>query len=198
MKHPNTMTEAERTERRDSFAGYSEGGQVERHAVPGGCYYLSERAGRYCLIAYKGKSLKPELYYSYPTAEKRAIRLASWVDGLRVESEARDKLRADRRNDTHSLRVGSVLFNSWGYEQTNIDWYQVVEVVSAKTVVIRKIARHLIPGEGISDMSGYSTPHVNNFTGEPMRVRANSHGVSMRHGHGSPWDGQPRYCSWYA
>lgn len=38
----------------------------------------------------------------------------------------------------HPLTVGTVLYSSWGYDQTNIDFYEVVKA-TAKTVTIRGI-----------------------------------------------------------
>jgi hypothetical protein len=198
FQHPNTMTEAERIAYRDARAGYSDGGQVERHIIAGGCYYLADRFGRHVAMGFQGKAIKPAFYYTFKTPEARAAYVAKWAESLRRCDEARAQRRADRRSDTHTLQVGAVLMRSWGYEQTNIDWYQVTAIVSDKMVVVRKIAGRIIPGEGISAMSGYTTPCLHQFVGEPMRVRAGKRGVSMKHGHASPWDGMPRYCSWYA
>lgn len=199
MRHPNTMTENERAEYRDARAGFTGDGQIERHLIAGGgCYYLSEQAGRFVVLAYEGKALRPTFHESFRTAEGRATRVAGWAERLRSRAVDRENLRAERKKDTHSLNVGAVLTHSWGYEQTNVDWYQVIAVVSDKTVVIRKIAPRVIDGEGLGSMAGHSTPHLHQFIGEPMRVRAGARGVSMRFGTAAPWDGMPRYCSWYA
>lgn len=47
-----------------------------------------------------------------------------------------------------SPKVGDILVCSWGYDQTNIDWYEVIAVTKA-SVRIRKMAgRILESGEG--------------------------------------------------
>jgi hypothetical protein len=50
------------------------------------------------------------------------------------------KKRAKLKASDH-WNVGDVLFNSWGYDHINVDWYQVVEVKS-KSIVIRPLARN--------------------------------------------------------
>ena len=44
----------------------------------------------------------------------------------------------------HPLQIGSILYTSWGYEQTNIDFYQVIELIGTSTVVLREIAQEKI------------------------------------------------------
>lgn len=44
-------------------------------------------------------------------------------------------------------KVGDVLVSSWGYEQTNIDYYQVVSV-TAKNVKIQKMSKTYLPAQG--------------------------------------------------
>ena len=40
---------------------------------------------------------------------------------------------------THSFKVGDVLESSWGYEQTNIDLYQVIALNGKSMVTVRAI-----------------------------------------------------------
>lgn len=39
------------------------------------------------------------------------------------------------------VKVGDIFYTSWGYEQTNLDFYQVVGLVGKVTVKLRKIAK---------------------------------------------------------
>lgn len=199
VKHPNTMIESERAARRDAFAGYADNNGVERHFIDGGCYYLSDRFGRYFAIGFIGKAIRPAFNYTFKTDQARADYIAKWTESLRRAQEARAQRRAEKRSETHGLQVGSVLVSSWGYDQTNVNWYQVTAVVSAKTVVVREIAGRTIPAaDGGSAMSGYSTPCLNQFVGESVRVRAGRHGVAVKSYRAAPWDGMPKHRSWDA
>lgn len=93
------------------------------------------------------------------------------------------------------LKVGDILYSSWGYDQTNIDFYEVVEV-KAKAVVIRKIESKVVRRETGADYV-VAVPHK--FTSPPM-VKiprdAGSLGVAVRinaYSSAFPWDGKPKY-----
>lgn len=96
------------------------------------------------------------------------------------------------------LDLGTILSYSWGYEQTNVDFYQVVKVTK-KTVMIREIGSELkLDGY----MSGYRTPMFDNFTGEPIRKFKKDYNadecVSMDYGVATIWNGSPERVSFYA
>ncbi|EIP6959092.1 hypothetical protein LTF62_004600 [Salmonella enterica] len=43
-----------------------------------------------------------------------------------------------------TISIGDVFCDSWGYEQTNVDFYQVISVHGTKTVSLRKIAQRVV------------------------------------------------------
>ncbi|STO91553.1 hypothetical protein [Fluoribacter dumoffii] len=45
----------------------------------------------------------------------------------------------------HPLQINSILYSSWGYDQTNINFYQVIELVGNATVVLRELAQEMAP-----------------------------------------------------
>jgi hypothetical protein len=56
------------------------------------------------------------------------------------------------------MKVGDILQSSWGYEQTNVDFYEVVKATKAM-VTVRRIAGKMLPSEdGYSAMSGFTVP----------------------------------------
>ena len=63
------------------------------------------------------------------------------------------------------MKEDTILVNRWGYEQTNVDFYQVIKVTE-KTVVIRQIAAEKVKEE---NLIGRVRPIKDNFIGEPMR-----------------------------
>ena len=104
----------------------------------------------------------------------------------------RNKLKAKVSN----IQVGDVLCASWGWEQTNIDFYQVLELVGKSTVVFREIAADKTYD---SSMSGKCTPILNEFVGETMRKRVGDYGIKINScSSASKWEGQPKYWSSYA
>lgn len=65
-----------------------------------------------------------------------------------------------------SVSVGDVFASSWGYEQTNVTFYQVLSTHGKKTVTVREVrAATKLSGS----MTGYKTPVLNDFTGETLK-----------------------------
>lgn len=89
-----------------------------------------------------------------------------------------------------------VLYKSWGYDQTNVDFYLVVEE-TPKSVKVVELCQARIE-EGF--MSGRCVPIPEVFTRTPARrvmKRKNEDG-STRYKGLSEWDGTPKYFSTYA
>ena len=89
-----------------------------------GIVYLYAIGERYAAIAYKGNAGKSSWHYSYRTLEEAHKKAQEFFAGLASAKERHAKWRAEA-NKPHSLKVGDIIANSWGYEQTNVDWYRV-------------------------------------------------------------------------
>lgn len=61
----------------------------------------------------------------------------------------------------HGVKVGDIFSMSWGYEQTNVNYFQVVELKGSTMIKIREIASQFIRSE--SSLSGYVKPAINTF-----------------------------------
>ena len=99
-----------------------------------------------------------------------------------------------------ALKVGDILVYTWGWEQTNVDFYEVVGV-TAKSAVIREVKAIRTDGPPMS-MTGTSVPSPGDYDGEPQRksVKHTEQGepwVKMAHGHADLWDGTPQNWSSY-
>jgi len=90
--------------------------------------------------------------------------------------------------------VGDIFVSSWGYDQTNVDFYQVVKTLPSM-IIIREIEKQLVRGRG--EPTEYVMPMVNKFIGVPLRkkvqdyqgrayVRLNSFSSAHK------WDGKPQ------
>src|ERR1039458_47640 len=126
--------------------------------IPPGCAMLEEQhdaivygnspneTGRCGAIGYHGKALKRDFYYAFRTVDQRAKYIADYFNGRKGHADLMDKMKADRA-EGHSLKIGDLLRCSWGYDQTNIDYYQVTRVVGAHTVEIREIGSATVSAE---------------------------------------------------
>ena len=114
------------------------------------------------------------------------------------------KKEADKNTlATDFYNVGDIIVNSWGWEQTNIDFYQVVKTTK-KCIFAEEI------GQTVEKDSEYShgmacnvLPTQNQFVknGDKYRLTVKANGAlsnpaSYYYMH--KWDGRPMYKSWYA
>ena len=65
------------------------------------------------------------------------------------------------------VHVGDIFFDIWGYEQTNVDFYQVVGLKGRHTAVIRRIGgTHEYDG----DMCGHTSPRRDCFISDELHT----------------------------
>lgn len=73
-----------------------------------------------------------------------------------------------------TVEIESIFAASWGYEQTNVSYYQVIALRGKKTVIVRKIRGEVIDRSGT--MSGTLKPVPGAFLGEAMTRRLKTQG----------------------
>jgi hypothetical protein len=146
--------------------------------------------------AFLGRKSKPYWFYRFSNDANRQDRINGLIDE-RTKSTVRDlAFRNKYKAESASIQVGDVLCSSWGYEQTNIDFYQVIERIGKATVVIREIAEDRTYDHS---MSGTCMPVLNQFVGEAMKKRIGDFGVKINScSTASKWDGGSKYWSSYA
>lgn len=111
------------------------------------------------------------------------------------ECKARDT--AARRTLSEKLHEGTILVSSWGYDQTNIDFFQIIARTEA-TVTVREIANESLD---TGNMTGQRKPKPNQFIGEASRRRIGPGYVMVgNHNHhtATPVDKEWYECSSYA
>jgi hypothetical protein len=135
--------------------------------------------GRLYAVAYMGRSLTPYncsggagCAYYFRTEERRREwiaecfrRAAAWA-----ERKAADKAqKAAARAAGHKLAVGDVLRASWGYDQTNIDYYEVTALVGTTMVEVREIGKQSVETQS---MVGKCVPAPGEYIGPAKRYKA--------------------------
>lgn len=110
---------------------------------------------------------------------------------LPTHDEAQEKAAAAFRE---SLRVGDILYSSWGWEQTNIDFYQVV-AIRGSAVDLRQLDQRTTE-DGY--MCGTTVPLPDVFKGKTHTHRLSKNYIRIDSCRTAwKWDGQPLRCSWY-
>jgi hypothetical protein len=73
--------------------------------------------------------------------------------------------------ESHGLKVGDILYSTWGYDQTQVTWYQVVGITT-QGVKLQEI-------DGKYSDHSHSVPIPNQTTGPIMQKKVNNNGVKI-------------------
>lgn len=156
------------------------------------------------IVSKATRHFKSEFYYRYKNEEQMIESVSQFLKVRMTNMESRAKeiqnKRQAKKELVNSFKVGQILYDSWGYDQTNIDFYQVVGL-GAKSVKIRKIAQKYVRSGGF--MCEYVTPDVNNFISDEMTkiIQCYSDGrqyIKERYGCIFNYEGGEIYQSHYA
>jgi len=166
-------------------------------------YIYTTAEGKPAACVFYGKQAKPIWRYRFANNEQRAKRIAEAFANRAASKASKAKYRADMNQN--QLSVGDVLKSTWGYEQTNVDYYEVTRS-KGMFVWIRPIrAKH---GAEDAFMQGKIVPLPGDYTGDEIRKRAQRDYVkinSYQYASKAQFDlvagvkvYQPDRISWYA
>jgi hypothetical protein len=189
-------------EKRQEYRKFSLNGYETREYPELDCIIGITTNGLIAAKAYTGTSAKPEWHYRFQTMERMEKYIAEYLESRKKTLEYKQERKNKRKAPALAavpFKVGDIFSDSWGYDQTNIDFYEVVAVKSASTIVIRQIAQDT---EETGFMCGNTTPRPGEYTGERMEKRVQWYDgkahIKSEFGWCSKWDGKPERCSWYA
>lgn len=91
--------------------------------------------GAYPIAAiFNGRKKNPIAHYRYKTEEDRNAAINKKIENEITHQKYKEKRKAERKaRPKMKIEVGDILYTSWGYEQTNIDFYLVVGLVGKAT-----------------------------------------------------------------
>jgi len=145
--------------------------------------------GKPCVRIWRGAQGKPFANYLFKSAEGREEYIQRQIASDAEYAKTRQKWSAQRRATElmafATTKLGDILYRTWGYDQTNVDFYQVVRKTVSR-LVIRKIGNSTTE---TGFMCGMTAPVRDSFKGAEMVVKAGQYWA---------WEGKPVACSWYA
>lgn len=102
--------------------------------------YIGKTArGAVHIVAFHGKAQKPAINETWRRPEGAAKRVADYLGNLRARATYKAEQKAKRAAFVHNVQVGDIYRTSWGYDQTNVEFFEVVEV-RGKYAILREIA----------------------------------------------------------
>ena len=108
--------------------------------------YYTEKNGSYYAMAYSGKRSKPDFNYKFKSEQSLEAHVSCYLKTLIERNRSKTEHKEKRLSFQHSLKIGDILYSSWGYDQTNIDFYQVIGIIG-KHVKIKEIESSMPNGE---------------------------------------------------
>lgn len=154
-------------------------------------------------MVFKGRAKKPLHYYNF----RNNSSLEAFVDKMKQGADKREEMAlADKKAIAEfelNINVGDVYVSSWGYDQTNVDFYKVT-AVKGKKITFQQIGFY---SEENSEyyMSDRVLPNLDKNIGEEfnkiakvcscygkayLSLRLNSYSSL------SKWDGKSEHRSW--
>ena len=138
--------------------------------------YVYEANGVPHAIGYCGRRKKHDFHFRFRSVDRRSEHIADFFRSRAASIAATARRRAESK-PARTLEVGSILCASWGYEQTNVDFYQVTRLVGKQSVALRPIAAQHVRDTGWCQ--GVCKPAKDKFTGDEFTRRV-GRGQSVR------------------
>lgn len=145
---------------------------------------------------------KTEFAYRYGSVARMFEHIEDFLAGLERADQWKEERKiaraAAKAAALESVKEGDIYVASWGWEQTNIDAYQVVAKKGA-TVTLREIAVATVEGSE-SFMSDSVIPVKDEFIGAPFKKRITGASIKIDDVRSASFaeEGKSFYRSWYA
>ena len=165
--------------------------------------FTFDKNGKPGVLVWKGKQSKPIQYYRFASVEKQMAHVQEVIESEVKYMEAKRATAAKKKAAVCPYKVGDILTGSWGYDQTNVDAFQVT-ALKGKSVVLKRIGCEMV--DAVSGMSCHVMPVKNDFAEgaeeivkKPQTWNGENWYVKLHYSCSlSLWDGSKMYKSWYA
>lgn len=99
-----------------------------------------------------------KVWYGYKDEQTVRAAIAA-ADG---EQPTETKPTKAEKVNKYGVKVGDLFHSSWGYDQTNVEFYQVIALVGETSVRVREVHPKMIDEQDISGMSANRTYKLTN------------------------------------
>ena len=196
------MTRNRWTPTRSSYTRNMTQQPVTADAPAGTEIWYSEDIKYFTACCFTGKADKPSIHMRYMSASSRRLYVEEWLDNIISYAKDKAETRQARKDAVCPFKKGDILEGSWGYDQTNVEFFEIVEAKGRK-VTIRELGHATIKGsEGF--MCESVVPDHGRYIGEPESHIAQTYNgdswyVKLHDSCSlSLWNGGKAYKSWYA
>lgn len=100
---------------------------------------------------------KKALWYAKNTPER--LQIAEEISEGKTQSAPK---ATKTKTNKFGVQVGDIFESSWGYDQTNVDFFQVIELVGQTSVRVREVYPPMIEEDAVGPMSADRTYKMTN------------------------------------
>lgn len=150
--------------------------------------YIMENLTAKCFY---GRKAKAQWFIQFGTEEQMKFKINLTIENRQKEAEL--------KNRKSTLKVGDIMVNSWGWDQTNIDFYRIEKIVGKATAVIVKLKNKIVDDKMFECMTTKVVPSDKTVDG-PFKKRFSNVDDTIKMGYGwaRKWDGNPETATHYA
>jgi hypothetical protein len=105
--------------------------------------YPSARNGKPAAMVFFGKQSKPVWQFWFPTDVKREAKIAETFANRRDWQARKAAYQAERVAWVPTYKVGDVFRTCWGYDQTNVEYFEIVEI-KGKHAILRELCQERV------------------------------------------------------
>lgn len=152
-----------------------------------------------CVRIKRGRALKPYCHHKFRSEEQRESFINEQKVNVKAWEDRKEEERLKRKNFMPTLKADDILNGSWGYDQTNQEFFIVLEV-KGKVVIIQELAH-----KSVENTQGFMCESIlpdldSERLGEPIkkRILEGDRIKLMDYCYISKWKGNAVYKSWYA
>lgn len=146
--------------------------------------WTSTRSGKVGATIFVGKQNKPLANYVYRDEARRAQAIAEAFESRRKTLAFKTDLRAKRKAWVPTYKVGDVFRTCWGYDQTNVEYFELVEI-HGKHGIFRELEQERtetgwMQGSCVPLPGQYAKPRFEgDDQGKPIRRLLQEHGIKI-------------------
>ena len=145
-------------------------------------YLYTAPNGKPAAAMFYGKQSKPIWRFYFNTDAARSERIEGAFRDRRLVQDAKKARKSEEKSWRHGFEPGDIFKSEWGYDQTNVDYFEVISTTE-KMLTVCKIEGASSQEEGF--MTARCVPAPGQFKGEPFKVLAqkNYDGNGPKDGH---------------
>ncbi len=103
-------------------------------------YIYTNSKDRPAAAVFYGTQAKPVSHVYYRDETRREAHVAELFANRKAHADRMMARRGEQKAFAHSVKVGDIYRTSWGYDQTNVEFFEVTKLIGKKMCELREIA----------------------------------------------------------